>query len=75
VVDGSSENALSEFDVASDVLASLGAKDIPTVVVMNKCDKAPIDKLPDTKHLAVISAKTGEGIENLKEMISRILFG
>jgi GTP-binding protein HflX len=74
IVDGSSENALAEFDVASEVLSSLGAKDIPTIVVMNKCDKGLIEKIPAAKNVILLSAKTGEGVEKLKEAISETLF-
>ena len=49
-----------------EVIGDLGCADIPTLTVFNKCDR--IDTAAALPGLAV-SAKTGEGIEELKNRI------
>ncbi len=48
----------------------------PMIEVMNKLDRAPLnfkENIPNLKDLLFISAKTGEGIDNLKAKIDKIL--
>ncbi|MCL2630990.1 MAG: GTPase HflX [Firmicutes bacterium] len=74
VVDGSSESALTEYDVVESVLKNdLKITETPIITVMNKADKGEINSFPSVENLVVISAKTGMGVENLKEMIAKVL--
>lgn len=74
VVDSSSQNMIKEFDVVNEVLDSIGVKDVPIITVLNKSDKKPVDLLPCKDDCVIISARTGEGIEYLKQRISKALF-
>jgi GTP-binding protein HflX len=70
VVDGSSPEADAQFAAVNGVLNELGCADIPTIVVMNKADAAQDDVMMrvfqyrQTDPIA-ISAKTGQGLEDL----------
>lgn len=70
ISDASSPNAAAQHQVVEEVLASLGAGDRPTVLALNKSDAQmqyqPKDGIP-------ISAKTGEGIDNLLAAIQKAL--
>ena len=50
---------------------------MPVITVMNKSDKQTVDieALPCKDQYVIISAKTGKGIEQLKQRISLMLFG
>ena len=56
-----------ESEQVRRLIALIGQKEIPHIVVYNKCDlaKAPADRL-------CVSAKTGEGIAELKECIAQL---
>ncbi len=56
-----------ESEQVRQLIALIGQKEIPHIVVYNKCDlaKAPADRL-------CVSAKTGEGIAELKERIAQL---
>ncbi len=76
VVDYSSKNMIFEYNVVLDVLKSIGADDVPIITVLNKSDKTIVEEmLPNSDNYVIISAKTGEGIEKLKQKISLNLFG
>lgn len=75
VVNGISEDIIKEYDVVMEVLKSLEADKIPIITVINKCDIAKNNLLPDKENVVFISAKTGEGIPLLKEKICFSLFG
>ncbi|HHT83427.1 MAG: GTPase HflX [Christensenellales bacterium] len=77
VVDSSSKNMLKEYNVVMDVLKTIGAENVPVITVMNKSDKQTVDieALPCKDQYVIISAKTGKGIEQLKQRISLMLFG
>lgn len=75
VVNGVSDDIIKEFDVVMEVLKSLEADNIPIITVLNKCDIAKNNLLPDKENVVLISAKTGEGIPLLKEKICFSLFG
>ena len=74
VSDGASADMLHQHDVVLEVLASLGAADKPKIDVLNKADLPNVDS---TKLLGAvaISAKTGEGIDELLERIRLELRG
>ena len=74
IVDLSHPDYESQLKVTHHVLEELGADDIPTICVYNKCD---LNKLPpecvDSDHV-LISAKKQLHIEGLLEMIKEKLF-
>ena len=59
--------AAGESQQVRQLITLIGQKEIPCVVVYNKCDlaKAPADRL-------CVSAKTGEGVAELKERIAQL---
>ena len=76
VIDASDENAQEKTKVTEDILCQLNAGDKPTVYVFNKCDRLEIVPSVDAlkNHDSVcISAKTGDGVENLLGMIDEII--
>ncbi len=74
VVNTASKNLIEEYDVVNSVLEELKVKDTPIITVLNKCDIGDTSLIPSSKSVK-ISAKTGEGIEQLKEEICLALFG
>jgi GTP-binding protein HflX len=78
VVDASAPNTDAQIAAVHEVLGEIGAADVPELVVVNKADKAP----EQAKVLAhaiegsvLISARTGEGIEDLLAVIGDRLRG
>ncbi len=78
VVDASAPNTDAQIAAVHEVLGEIGAADVPELVVVNKADKAP----EEAKVLAhaiegsvLISARTGEGIEDLLAVIGDRLRG
>ena len=74
--DASSDECSEQAKVTEELLQELGCGDIPVVTVLNKCDKVPyIDELDisDNKNTVKISAKNGQGIDNLLRAISESL--
>lgn len=73
VCDVSDEKFVEKYDVVKSVLEQIGAGKIPVVSVFNKIDKTNENTvLPQDGVL--ISAKTGEGVDELKSIISKKLF-
>lgn len=77
VVDGANPEATMQFDVVNEVLKSIGVENTPILVVINKMDAERDESvpLPASENVVMISAKTGMGIELLKDKISEMLFG
>ncbi|NLL56161.1 MAG: GTPase HflX [Clostridiales bacterium] len=75
VVNLESKDILKEYDVVIDVLQSIGAGDIPIITLLNKHDIADSDVIPTGENVIYTSAKTGEGMDCLKDKICQILFG
>ena len=77
VVDGANPEAVMQFDVVNEVLKSIGVENTPILVVINKMDAERDESvpLPASENVIMISAKTGMGIELLKDKISEMLFG
>jgi len=67
VVDGSHPDPEGQLSAVREVLAEIGASDVPEIVVINKADAADplvVARLQrEEPHSVVVSAKTGEGIE------------
>jgi len=72
VVDASSPHLMEEYDVVLGVLAEIGAF-APVLTVYNKCDRGLQTELPRRVDSVVVSAKTGQGIDELKKSIKEIL--
>lgn len=72
MIDGSDPEAPAHLTVAQELLAQLGAGDKPTILAVNKADIAPSSLLYGSSSLP-ISAKTGEGIDELLQRISELL--
>ena len=72
VIDGSNPEFLSQITVVEDVIDSLGAGDAPTITVFNKID---ISDVTAPEKMIAISARTGEGIDALKQVIIENISG
>jgi GTPase len=77
VVDGSDPDPRSQLAAVREVLAEVGAGDVPELVVINKADSAdPIElkglQLAEQQSV-VVSARTGGGIDDLVAEIERLL--
>ncbi len=70
VSDASSDQCAVQRSVVLDVLNQLGAAGKPMLEVLNKCD-AMQEKPMSTMESIAISARTGEGLDELREEISR----
>ncbi len=80
VTDASDPEYLSQLKCTEETIEELGGGDKPTVYVFNKCDKGIyddpiIDRTKDREHIAHISAKTGEGCEELAMLLQRVIHG
>jgi GTP-binding protein HflX len=78
VVDASAPNTEAQIAAVHEVLGEIGAAEVPELVVVNKSDTAP----EEAKALAhaiegsvLISARTGEGIDDLLQVIGDRLRG
>jgi GTP-binding protein HflX len=78
VVDASAPNTESQIVAVHEVLGEIGAAEVPELVVVNKADTAP----EEAKALAhaiegsvLISARTGEGIDDLLQVVGNRLRG
>lgn len=68
VSDGASEEMHRQHDTVEQVLQELGAVDQPRIEVINKCDLGKAE--PGIPGAIMISAKTGEGLEELQARIA-----
>ena len=80
VSDASDPEYLSQLECTEETLESLGAGDKPTIYVFNKCDKGTydnpiIDRTQSRRNVVNISALTGEGCEELAELLQKIVNG
>lgn len=74
ICDASSPDAVEHLAVTQKLLEELGCGDRPVIQVLNKCDIADTEHLPDTGRRSVrISAKRGEGLEELLKEITEAL--
>lgn len=71
VSDGASGEMLRQHETVEQVLADLGATEQPRIEVINKCDLgAAVPALPGA---VMVSAKTGEGMDELASRIAQQL--
>jgi len=77
VVDASHPDPAAQLATVRQVVADLGAREVPELVVFNKADLVDGDTrmvLRGLEPTAVfVSARTGEGIERLKETVAALL--
>jgi GTP-binding protein HflX len=74
VIDVSNPEWQLQAQVVESLIAELGAGELPRVDVFNKYDKLPVGEImPHGEDICAISAKTGEGIDKLLELIGRKL--
>jgi GTP-binding protein HflX len=73
VVDGSDADPQAQISAVHEVLAEVGATEVPELMVVNKIDDADQDTLKALqlryRDIVLVSAKTGEGVEELKAAI------
>ncbi len=81
VIDASDEQSEAQYNTCLKVLGEIGADRKPKIIVLNKIDKLPNNdllpaelnkKFPEARR---VSVKTGEGLSELIEDISTVLFG
>ncbi len=77
VVDGSHPDPEGQISAVREVLADVGGDTLTEIIVINKADIAEpevIDRLTRAhKHAVVVSARTGEGIEQLLDVVAEAL--
>src|SRR5512140_3364935 len=79
VVDISHPNAMNQAQAVEETLQEIGAGDIPSVTVLNKIDRLSnpeaarhaVDLFPQA---VAISARTGEGIDDLLDLLRSTLY-
>jgi GTP-binding protein HflX len=73
VVDGSHPDPEGQISAVREVLADVGGDQIKEVIVINKADISDPEVLDrirrHEKHSLAVSARTGEGMEELRELI------
>nr|WP_325185669.1 GTPase HflX [uncultured Oscillibacter sp.] len=74
VIDVSNPEWQLQAQVVESLIAELGAGELPRIDVFNKYDKLPVGEImPHGEDICAISAKTGEGLDKLLELIGRKL--
>jgi len=76
--DASDPECMSQLECTEQTLEELGAGGKPTIYVFNKCDKGLFDqpiinRTADKKHVVFISAKTGQGCDELAEVMQEVI--
>ena len=69
VIDASNPEWREQAQVVDQLIVELGAEQTPRIDVFNKCDKFTGDILPHGADIVSISAKTGQGLDELLEKI------
>jgi GTP-binding protein HflX len=77
VVDAAHPDPAAQLSTVRDVIGELGARDIPEIVAFNKSDLVDDDRRLVLRGLApsgiFVSARTGEGIDELMSRIAELL--
>ena len=75
VVDASHPEPEGQIAAVRQVLADVEAHEVDEIIVLNKADAAEWDVVERIRrrepHTVLVSARTGEGVEELKELISQ----
>jgi GTP-binding protein HflX len=74
VVDASHPDPEGQIRAVREVLSGIDGFDVPEIVVLNKADLVPEETIArlrsEVGESAVVSSRTGEGIEELRELIA-----
>ena len=77
VVDGSDPDPEAQITAVRDVLAEIGAAEVPELIVINKSDAADpivVERLRHReKNCVLISARTGAGLDELRDVLEEVL--
>ena len=73
ICDASSPECAEHFKVTNELLEELGCGDKPVITVLNKSDLVPENELPLVGKTVKVSAKTGDGLDTLLEVIAAAL--
>jgi len=74
VIDVSNPDWQQQAQVVEDLIVELGASGLPRINVFNKSDCVPVGEImPHGEDICSISARTGEGVDRLLEMIDKRL--
>ncbi len=73
VVDASNPEWREQVAVVDALIVQLGAGETPRIQVFNKCDLSKPDIMPHDPDTVYISARTGEGVEDLLSLLRRHL--
>ena len=73
VVDYSNKDYANQIEITNNVLKEIGVQDIPMIYAYNKTDLIDIKRDLDEDSL-YISAKQGEAVEDLIDMVSKNIF-
>ncbi|MPZ89367.1 MAG: GTPase HflX [Nitriliruptorales bacterium] len=78
VVDAAHPEADAQVVAVEDVLAEIGAGEMPRLLVLNKADATPSEAMDSLQRrfgaqAEVVSARTGEGVEELIQRIAGLL--
>ena len=73
VIDASNPEWQQQAAVVDDLIRQLGAEQMPRLEVFNKCDRLEDGIRPGGENMVSVSARTGEGLDKLLDMIRRRL--
>ena len=74
IIDVSNPEWQEQAQVVENLILELGAGELPRIDVFNKSDRVPAGEImPHGEDICAISAKTGEGVDKLLEMIDKRL--
>jgi GTP-binding protein HflX len=73
VIDVSNPEWQQQEEVVEALIAELCADHLPRIDVLNKCDLTGGDIMPRGEDIVCLSARTGEGVDELLEKIDRRL--
>ena len=73
VIDSSNPEWRDQAAVVEKLIVELGAAETPRIDVFNKCDRYTGEIVPHGEDIVAISAKTGQGLDQLLEQIGKRL--
>ncbi len=74
VIDVSNPEWKIQAEVVERLISELGAGELPRIDVFNKADRLPAGEImPHGEDICILSARTGEGVDDLLEMIDKRL--
>ena len=73
ICDASSDECAEHYRVTNELLEELGCSDKPIITVLNKCDLVNDIQFPLVRTCVRVSAKTGEGLDELLKKINEAL--